>query len=174
MPQATPILEQNPGQIDNPVLQFFLSYWQEKRAGRSMPSRADISPREIKPYLGWVCLLDALPGFADFRYRLVGSFVSEYFLGDGTGRTVSDAFAKNPHVRDGALWLFRTTCKRKVPLRIWSPGGVWEDHYHPDNDALYLPLGADGENAGMVMNIFTFNYEEFKKTRSAHALTRTI
>jgi hypothetical protein len=93
VPQAAPILEQNPGRIDNPVLQFFLHYWNEKRGARSMPSRADIVPREIKPYLGWVCLLDALPGCTDFRYRLVGSFVAEYFLGDGTGRTVNEAFA---------------------------------------------------------------------------------
>jgi hypothetical protein len=174
VPQAPPILVQNPDRIDNPVLQFFLRYWQEKRSARPMPARADISPREIKPYLGWACLLDALPHFADFRYRLVGSFVTEYFLGDGTGRTVSDAFSENPGVRDGALWLFRQTCIGRKPIRVWSPGADWEGRYHPDNDALYLPLGADGETADMVLNIFTFNYEEFKKTRVPHVLTHTV
>jgi len=172
--QAAPILEENPDRIDNPVLQFFLRHWREKRGSRAMPARADIRPRDIKPYLGWVCLLDALPGYADFRYRLVGSSVAEYFLGDGTGRTVGDAFAAHPGVRDGILWLFRTTCLSKKPMRIWSPGAEWEGRWHPDNDALYLPLAADGENADMVMNVFTFNYEEFKKTRSEHTLTHTF
>jgi len=171
VPHDPPILTQNPDWIDNPVLDFFLRYWHAKRGQRAMPARADISPRDIKPYLGWVCLLDALPGLADFRYRLVGSCVAEYFLGDGTGRTVSDAFAGHDNVGQAALWLFRQTCTGKKPIRVWSPGAIWEERFHPDNDALYLPLGADGENADMVMNVFTFNYEEFKKTRVQHVLT---
>ena len=172
--EAKPILEFNPERIDNPILQFFLDYWHQKRGSRAMPARADISPREIKPYLGWVCFLDALPGYADFRYRLVGSSVAEYFLGDGTGRTVSEAFAENKRLREGVLYVFRKVCTTKQPLRIWSPGGSWQDRYYPDNDALHLPLGSDGETADMVMNVFTFNYEEFKKTRSVHTLTHKV
>lgn len=174
LPEAKPIVEFNPERIDNPVLQFFLNYWHEKRGTRAMPARADISPREIKPYLGWVCLLDALPGYTDFRYRLVGSCVSEYFLGDGTGRTVSESFTDNKRLREGALSVFSGVCTRKQPLRLWSPGGTWKGRYYPDNDALHLPLGNDGETADMIMNVFTFNYEEFKKTRSVHTLTHTI
>ncbi len=174
VPKPAPIVEYNPDRIDNPVLQFFLAYWREKRGARALPARADISPREIKPYLGWVCLLDALPDYADFRYRLVGSYVSEYFLGDGTGRTVCEAFADNKRLCEGVLFVFRNVCKEKQPLRIWSPGGTWKDRYYPDNDALHLPLGNDGETTDMVMNVFTFNYEEFKKTRSVHTLTHTI
>jgi len=173
VPQAKPILEQNPESIDNPVLQFFLRYWHQKRGARSMPARGDIVLREIKPYLGWVCLLDALPDYTDFRYRLVGSYVTDYFLGDGTGRTVKEALAENPRLRDGALFVFNKTCTEKKPLRVWAPGGTWKGRYYPDNDALHLPLGADGETADMVMNIFTFNYEEFKRTRSQHVLTHT-
>lgn len=165
-------LEEDPAAIDNPVLDFFLRYWREKRGSRAMPARADIVLRDIKPYLGFICLLDVLPGAADFRYRLVGSRISEYFLGDGTGRTVREALGGfDSEVVNGALWLFRTCCAKKHPLRIWAPGGDWQGHYYPDNDAIYLPLGADGENADMVMNVFTFNYEEFRKTRQLRTLT---
>lgn len=174
MPETKPILEFNPDRIDNPVLQFFLDYWRQKRGARSMPSRADLSPREIKPYLGWVCLLDALPDYSDFRYRLVGSYVSDYFLGDGTGRTVSDSFSENQRLRDGVLYVFREICTRKQPLRLWSPGGAYRSHYYSDSDALHLPLAANGETADMVMNVFTFNYEEFKRTRSQHVLTHKL
>jgi hypothetical protein len=171
---TAPKLELDPAEIDNPVLAFFLQYWRMKRGGRIMPARADIEPREMKAYIGWVCLLDALPGYTDFRYRLVGSRVSEYFLGDGTGHTVSEALAgANKRILEGALWLFRKTCNDHAPIRVWSPGGEWKGRYYPDNDALYLPLSSDGKNADMVMNVFTFNYEEYKKTHSVRTMTHT-
>ena len=130
--KTAPIVEKNPDRIDNPILQFFLSYWRDKRGARAMPARGDLVLREIKQYLGWVCLLDALPGYTDFRYRLVGSFVSEYFLDDGTGRTVSDVFGNNDYLRKGALWVFRKTCTGREPIRLRSPGGELSGRYHPE------------------------------------------
>jgi hypothetical protein len=90
---SPPRLIQNPDSIDNPTLDFFIRYWNEKRGGRAMPSRASFEMREIKDYVGWICLLNALPDFRDFRYRLVGSRVADYFLGDGTGKTIREVFS---------------------------------------------------------------------------------
>ena len=59
---------------------------------RAMPSRSDIRPSEMKEHLGWILLLDVLDGGEDFRFRTVATRVSEYFLLDGTVRTVSEAF----------------------------------------------------------------------------------
>ena len=84
---------------------------------------------------------------------------------------MSDVFAKDNYVRKGALWVFRKTCTGKEPIRLSSPSGELSGRYYPNNDALYLPLSADGETADMVMNIFTFNYEEYKKTQSMRSLT---
>jgi hypothetical protein len=171
---APPRIIENPFSIDNPVLEFFRNYWTEKRGARAMPSRAAINTREIKQHLGWVSLLDALPGFTDFRYRLVGSRITDFFLGDGTGKTISEAFeGPDRALGDAALWVYRKACLDRQPLRITAPGGDWRGRYYPDNDTLYLPLSTDGETADKVMSVFTFNYEEYRQTLSIQSLQRS-
>ncbi len=80
----------NPGKLENPTLAFLRDYWEKKRGDRPMPSRADIRPSELKEHLGWVIMSDVLPGAQDFRYRLIGTLVTEYFLTEATGKTVTD------------------------------------------------------------------------------------
>lgn len=171
----TPLrVAQDPGEIDNPILDFFLRYWNAKRGQRPMPSRADIRVRELKPHLGWVSLIDVLPEAKDFRFRLVGSHVSQYFLGDGTGKTLSEAFAQSPKAFvEHVFWIYRTVAQSARPLRISGPGASLRGQLFPDYDSLYLPLSDDGARATMVMSVFTFNYEEYRRTHSLHSLTHT-
>jgi hypothetical protein len=167
-------MEENPTSTGNPVLDFFLRYWNEKHGSRAMPPRSAIDTREIKQHLGWICLLDALPDFADFRYRLVGSRVADFFLDDGTGKTVTEAFeGPDRALGDAALWIYRKCCLDKHPLRIVTPGAEWRGRYVPANDALYLPLASDGETADKVLAVFTFDYEEYRQTLSVHSLQRS-
>jgi hypothetical protein len=171
---SPPRLIQNPDSIDNPTLDFFIRYWNEKRGNRAMPSRASFEMREIKDYVGWICLLDALPDFRDFRYRLVGSRVADYFLGDGTGKTIRELFpGDDKPLGKAMLWVYQKTCREKLPLRISAPAGRWRGRHFPDTDSLYLPLSKDGDVADMAMTIFTFNYEEYRKTLSTVSLTRS-
>ncbi|HEX7968313.1 MAG TPA: PAS domain-containing protein, partial [Stellaceae bacterium] len=76
--------EVDPAHLDHPTLAFLRAYWESKRRGRHMPSRADIDPIEMKAHLGWIVLADVLPRLADFRLRLVGTLVTQYFLSDST------------------------------------------------------------------------------------------
>jgi len=85
--------EVDPQHLEHPVLSFLKDYWDQKRAGRAMPSRADIHPAEMKEHLGWIILVDVFPDFSDFRYRTIGSRVTQYFLQVSTGRTIKEAFA---------------------------------------------------------------------------------
>jgi hypothetical protein len=64
-------------------------YWDGKRGGRAMPSRADIEPLEMREHLGRMHLLDVLePNL--FRFRLYGSGVTNPNVKDMTGRTTQD------------------------------------------------------------------------------------
>jgi hypothetical protein len=68
------------------------AYWDGKRRGRLMPSRADIDPLELKPYLPQLVLLDVEGDPPRFRYRLVGAEVTRVRQGlvksDPTGEFV--------------------------------------------------------------------------------------
>ncbi|MEJ1967985.1 MAG: PAS domain-containing protein [Rhizomicrobium sp.] len=166
---------ENPSVTDNPILDFFLTYWLAKRGTRRMPARADIAPADLKEYLGWLCFVDALPEYEDFRFRLIGSRVADYFLSDATGLTVREAYAAakvEEALTDAVLCILRKTCTESVPLRVTGGGGDWRGHWYPDYDALYLPLSENGVAANMVMGCFTFNYQAYLKTRALSVMTR--
>jgi len=150
--------------MDNPILTFFLDYWNTKRADQPLPMHRGFVPREISKYLPWVVTVDALPDYSDFRRRVVGSNVCRYFLHNGTGKTVREAFAEAPHeIAEETIELFRHACRHKVPSRLTGPSGNWNDIHFPNFDALNLPYASDGETDRGAL---TFNYAEFLTTRS--------
>lgn len=152
--------------LEHPILAAVHGYWTAKRGERAMPARADIDPLDLREHLGWIVLLDVLPGFTDFRYRLVGTKVAHYFGGDGTGKTISDAFSMfEPEVVQAIVDVHRWAAEGREPVRAhgkaaWLKGlGLF--------DSLHLPLSDDGETANMVLSAFTFDYGNMKVKSSS-------
>lgn len=54
-----------------------------------MPSRSDIDPLDLRATLGWVTLVDRQGDRGCFRFRLVGTRISELTGIDLTGQSVS-------------------------------------------------------------------------------------
>jgi len=157
--------EINPKHLQNPILSFLLQYWESKRRERALPSRADIKPAEMKEYLGWIILIDALPDFGDFRFRMIGTRVSQYFLADATGQTMREAFAPyGEPVVNSVIATHRKTARDKVVVRAYGGAG-WLGRSFLDFDAIYLPLADDGENVNMILSAFTFDAAELIKAR---------
>jgi hypothetical protein len=158
--------EVDPQNLEQPVLRFLKDYWEGKRAGRALPSRADIKPVEMKEHLGWIILVDVLPDVDDFRYRMIGSRVTQYFLQDSTGKTISETFAQFGEAAvNGALAVHRKSARDRVVLR--SHGGAgWLGRSFLDFDALYLPLSDDGTNVNMILSAFTFDQAALFKART--------
>lgn len=57
--------------MTQPALAHIRSYWESLRAGRLMPMRSEIDPREMSPYLEY-CFVLQHRGPADTRFRLAG------------------------------------------------------------------------------------------------------
>lgn len=151
-----------PSRIEHPTLAAVFAYWDGKRRGRSMPSRADISPPELKDHLGWIILLDVLPDLSDFRYRLIGTKVARYFRADGTGSTVAEAFAPyGEGAVKGILAIHRKTARDCVPVVAYGEAAWLAEGY--DNFAtIYLPLSDDGESCNKILSAFVFDYAAVK------------
>lgn len=158
--------QKNPDRIDDPVLAFFLSYWQQKLRGRTLPLISDFVPKEVRGNLRWVVLIDVLRGRADFRYRLVGSSVCEYFLGDGTGKTVAEAFLGFDELAAGIRTLYRRVCELACPIRVTGPATVVNDVFFPAYDSLYLPYSSGGLDVGRIVNAFVFSQSQIRTTRT--------
>lgn len=151
--------EVDPRRLAHPTLAFLRAYWDEKRGSRPMPSRADIDPQEMKEHLGWIVLIDVLPHLVDFRFRLVGTRVTTYFLRDSTGKTFTECYAPfGLAVVNGMLAVHRKVARDCVPLRVFGSAG-WLGDRVPDFDTLLLPLSDDCITANMLISAFTFDRE---------------
>jgi len=161
----------DPGDVDNPILAFGLVLWRRARQNRMVPRETDFSSRDLSTHAESLTVCEALPGMNDFRYRFVGDKVKDYFRGAAPDRTLREIFAAlDAAALDGAVSLFRTACEEKVPVRITSPRGNINDLDYADFDALYLPFSSGPPPAMSIVSIYTFNYEQFRRTGSVVSL----
>jgi len=75
--------------VDSRLVRF-ATYWNECRDSRAAPRREDIDPLDIPDLLPTMTLIDVLWEPMRFRYRLIGTAVTEYFGRDSTGRFVDE------------------------------------------------------------------------------------
>lgn len=149
--------EINPVNLENETLAFLLRYWNVKRGTRAMPSRGDLKASEMKEHLGWVMIVEVLPDLVDFRYRLIGTLVTQYFLADGTGKTVKQMYAKeNPAAGNGIAAIFRKCARDRVVVRAYGDAG-WIGEGFESFDCICLPLSEDGEHVNMLLHAFVFD-----------------
>ena len=157
--------EVNPDQFAHPTCVFLRDYWEMKRGTRAMPSRSDVSPAQLKDHLGWVMILEVLPGERDFRYRLIGTLVTQYFSSDATGKTVMEAFADNGElVAKSVNSIFRKVTRDKVVMRT-AGNADWLSEGMEEFEAIYLPLSEDGVSVSHILHAFVCDREKMLLAR---------
>lgn len=78
------------------VLRDVLAYWEQCRGQRRMPARKDLNPFDIPALLPRVMLVDVLRDPLDFRYRLIGTGVTQRLAYDYTGARFSELAHQKP------------------------------------------------------------------------------
>lgn len=128
-----------------------MALWQSKRAGRRYPARADYDVLELRPWLGDLELVEVERGgdrTHRFRYRLVGTRITDIDGIDVTGRYAHEVFIDNyNNVVDEYEEVLATgqPCLRDHSLLL-SRRGLYRT-YHK----LVLPLAGDHETIDMLM-----------------------
>ena len=67
-----------------------LAHWQNLCGTRKQPARREIDPVQLRPYLGFLCILDVSDQPEDFVFRLFGTGIADFMDRDLTGRSVRD------------------------------------------------------------------------------------
>lgn len=159
------VAQVGPTRFDHPTCVFLRAYWEAKRGARAMPSRRDVSPAQLKEHLGWVMILEVLPGVRDFRYRLIGTLVTQYFSSDATGKTVLEAFADNGEsIAKAVNGVFRKVARDKVVMRT-AGNANWLAHGMEEFEAIYLPLSEDGVSVSHILHAFVCDREKMLLAR---------
>ncbi|MEI9994591.1 MAG: PAS domain-containing protein [Rhizomicrobium sp.] len=147
-------MQVDPDRFDHPTCMFLRNYWNVRRGARAMPARSDLSPAHLKDHLGWVMIVDVLPGGRDFRYRLIGTLVTQYFATDATGQTVTEAFALSGEaVAKAVNAVFEKVAHDKVVVRTAGDAN-WLAEGMEEFEAIYLPLSDDGETVTHILHAF--------------------
>lgn len=77
----------------SPYLGGFARYWEDRRGVNDIPDRRDIDVLDLKPWLGWLNMLDVIDGGRDFRYRVFGTNHVARLGADVTGKLASESSA---------------------------------------------------------------------------------
>jgi hypothetical protein len=129
-------------------VQALYRYWDARRGSRRMPSRSDLDPAEMKPYLAGLMLIDVVPDERLYVYRLVGTREVALRGMDPTGRPVegntihpdsSHALRNYDHVVLSQAPWYDNTPFLAADQRIMSL------------EAIFLPLSATGEDVDMIL-----------------------
>lgn len=138
---------------DQERLRAVFDYWNGKRRGREMPSRADLDPADLKPFLAQLALLDVENEPLRFRYRLVGTEVTRIRRGttksDPTGQYVDEV---THHQGTSAVVAhYRRVVVERKPTVDSGTYTRSPDHPWLRFTRLVLPLSADGASINMLL-----------------------
>ena len=152
----------------HPDIQAVVAYWRRKAGSRRMPSRADIDPAELKPFLARITLVDVVPDARRFVYRLVGTEEAALRGYDPTGRPVGEAFF-GPN-RELAFVHYQYPVEHKAPFCYRGDFDV-QDGAVENEDVIFLPLSEDGETVNMIL-VFYFDYRDQPRVEASSVLLR--
>jgi hypothetical protein len=141
---------------DNATHAALRAWWDRCRGDRPAAPRSALDPIDLRAHLGSLVLIECLPGLADFRYRLIGTKVTEAYGRDSTGRTVADLYADDPVYRDFLLGVYRAVAARAVSARGHGDLRVVGRDYDRF-DTYLLPLARDDGSIGWLLNQVLFD-----------------
>jgi hypothetical protein len=148
-------------EITHPKLRQLYEYWDGKRAGRDMPSRADLDPVEMRFVIGNVIMVDGIEGTPPgFRIRLHGTNLSEQVRFDLTGKMLDEM--PLAEFRELTRHSFAHVATTKQPLHAHRDRIL--DNRRRFYETIILPLSSDGEKVDRILCGLFYNHLDPERT----------
>jgi hypothetical protein len=138
---------------DSRLLGLF-HYWLGKRQGRAMPARRDIDPIEMRQWLGNLLLVEFPPDPMQYRIRLDGVNLVEFYSASREGKGV-EAMTSDEERRI-VLPQYMTVLEKKQPA-YYESEFVTSEGIITAQRKLLLPLSEDGVRVNMVLGGIYFD-----------------
>jgi hypothetical protein len=133
---------------DNPACRLALRQWRLKCGARPMPTRTDFDPRELKPVLAQLILIDVIDDPPDFRYRLASRVVHD--LGDAEPNAPS-VLDLAPRQYGQMLWNDLCEMQQTCEPQYVQTSVIGQTGEPLSYRVLRLPLGTDRQTLDMVL-----------------------
>ena len=127
-------------------------YWRSKCRDKTLPSRMDIHPPEMKDFLPHTMLIDVVsesPGERRFRMRLVGTHIVDGFGQEVTGKFMDEIDTGGQ--TESLLEACRRNVEEKAPVYLT---GIISRHGTGEKisfERLGAPLSSDGHEVDMLL-----------------------
>lgn len=132
----------------DPHLRALHEYWDTARAGRLMPSRADIDPVKMPKLLPYILMYNVVPG-GGYTIRLVGQEVERFVGRNATGEPAGAIMT--PRAAETMIMVLDTVATSRAPKFRAGKAHWHQDKNYRDFEACFLPLSAGGENVDIVL-----------------------
>jgi hypothetical protein len=132
----------------HPKVRRIHEYWLSKRAGRPMPSRADIDPFELRDCLGNLCIVELTDSPRRYRYRLDGSNLALSTGFDMTGKYLEQM--PDPDYRKFVTALYDRVVETRAPAFVANHED-WKG-YDLQVNSVTLPLSTDGVRVDGILD----------------------
>lgn len=161
--------EENSPHIVSDQLNRLYEYWSSLKKSRPMPSRDDLEPSDIKDILPSLFMVDVDKGPTRFRYRLIGTYVSELTGRDMTGQPINEA--TYGETAGFVASLFERAVQQRAPVLVrgsakWLASSSWRTLA-----VLFLPLSRDGETVDIVLGGLNSDYRSYVQPESNQLLS---
>jgi hypothetical protein len=133
--------------IIDPLLRRLYDYWNEKRGERSMPSRADIDPVDMRFILGSVLLADVLRAPLRFYVRLHGTELVRRSGYELSGKMLDEL--PQPQFRALTHRSWAKSVETRAPFHAIRDRIL--DGRNARYEVLILPLSRTGDEVDMVL-----------------------
>jgi hypothetical protein len=131
----------------NDAVKRLYAYWVARRGAKPFPSRDDIDPLDFGFVLGRVSLVDVLDQPRRYRYRLVGTTVTDNLGYEMTGKFLDQM--PESQMRVYLEQLYDKVVAQRAPVyerdQINLDGRLWK------SETIVLPLSADGHAINLLM-----------------------
>jgi hypothetical protein len=135
----------------HPAVREALATWRRLKGERRMPSRADMSPRAMRGFLKYMCLLEVIDGGREFRFRVSGDVVNVQQGMSLQGITTTDWDARLPGFGSHMRRVYQRVVRRREPVAYSGLYLRAADGHTFSHESLMAPLGDDGETVDHVI-----------------------
>lgn len=129
------------------VVREAYAYWLGKCVRGRLPARADLRPEEMRAFLPFLFLVDVGHDPLAFRFRLVGTKITEWAEKEYTGVPVDEA-AYGPQWQRVFDTYAAIVAGRRPQLDIWD--APWVSREFVRYERLIAPLSSDGQTIDML------------------------
>ena len=138
----------------HPLVRQFGDLWRAKCRGSRPPGRSDFEIEELVPWFGHVIIMDVIDGGQDFRYRMIGTRITEFLDRDYTGKRVSEC--EYGEGRAKVVDTFRRPIIAQAPVHrsghvIWAADKTWRRY-----DSVHCPLVRDADTPEFTIGVLYF------------------